>query len=345
MKKFYALFIILLFSNHLLFAKNRDKGTLSGKVTDSKTGKPIEGVSITITDVKLGTSTNEEGLFNISNIVEGKHLVEISHLGYSTIAEYIFINGETRKDFSLVQSIIENNAVVVFGISKAAKLKKLPFQVSIMNKEELLQSSSTNLIERITKKPGISSISSGPAVSKPIIRGLGYNRVLTINDGVRQEGQQWGDEHGIEIDESSVSKIEVLKGPASLIYGSDAMAGVINIISTVPIQANLLKINAGSNLQSNNHLRSLNGNIAANKNGVSFNIYGSIKEAADYKNKYDGHVFNSNFNEHNFGGYIGYNGTWGFAHFMLSRFNLITGLVEGERDSLGFFVKNIPGLV
>ena len=344
MKKFYALFIILFFSNHLLFAKNRDKGTLSGKVTDNKTGKPIEGVSITITDVKLGTSTNEEGLFNISNIVEGKHLVEISHLGYSTIAEYIFINGETRKDFSLVQSIIENNAVVVFGINKAAKLKKLPFQVSIMNKEELLQSSSTNLIESITKKPGISSISSGPAVSKPIIRGLGYNRVLTINDGVRQEGQQWGDEHGIEIDESSVSKIEVLKGPASLIYGSDAMAGVINIISSVPIQANLLKINAGSNLQSNNHLRSLNGNIAANKNGVSFNIYGSIKEAADYKNKYDGHVFNSNFNEHNFGGYIGYNGTWGFAHFMLSRFNLITGLVEGERDSLGFFVKNIPGI-
>ena len=95
------------------------------------------------------------------------------------------------------------------------------------------QTVSTNIIEAITRKAGVSSLSTGPAISKPLIRGLGYNRVLTINDGVRQEGQQWGDEHGIEVDEYSVSKIEILKGPASLVYGSDAMAGVITIITNV----------------------------------------------------------------------------------------------------------------
>lgn len=83
--------------------------------------------------------------------------------------------------------------------------------------------------------------SSGQAVSKPIIRGLGYNRVVIVNDGVRQEGQQWGDEHGVEIDELSVSKVEVLKGPASLMYGSDALAGVVNFITNVPVAQGLIK--------------------------------------------------------------------------------------------------------
>jgi iron complex outermembrane receptor protein len=85
----------------------------------------------------------------------------------------------------------------------------VPFQVSVMKKEDLLQASATNIIDAITRKAGVSSVSTGPAISKPLIRGLGYNRVLTINDGVRQEGQQWGDEHGIEIDEASVSKVEI----------------------------------------------------------------------------------------------------------------------------------------
>ena len=148
--------------------------------------------------------------------------------------------------------------MIVTGVTNATQIKKVPFQVSVMRKDELQQTVSTNIIEAITRKAGVSSLSTGPAISKPLIRGLGYNRVLTINDGVRQEGQQWGDEHGIEVDEYSVSKIEILKGPASLVYGSDAMAGVINIITNVPVQTNTLKINAGSNYQTNFMRRLLN---------------------------------------------------------------------------------------
>lgn len=319
------------------------KGSFRGTIMDSKTRKPIEGASIYISDVKIGCSTNNLGDFLIANISEGRHLVEVSHIGYASIAVYIDIFGDTKKDFLLNESIIENNAVVVTGVSKATQLKKIPFQISVMRKQDLMQTSSMNIIESITQKAGVSSISSGPAVSKPLIRGLGYNRVLTINDGVRQEGQQWGDEHGIEVDDASVNKIEVLKGPASLIYGSDAMAGVINIISNVPVQDKTLKINIGSNFQSNNKLRTLNGNISGNKNGFNWNAYGTIKAAADYKNKYDGFVFNSKFNEHNAGGYAGLNKWWGFSHLICSNFDLNTGLVEGERDSLGNFTKTIAG--
>ena len=154
--------------------------------------------------------------------------------------------------------------------------------------------------------PGVNAVSTGPAISKPFIRGLGYNRVLTINDGVRQEGQQWGDEHGIEIDDYSVQRVEVLKGPASLMYGSDAIAGVINIISQQPAPEGTIKANFVSEYQTNNALRGFYGNIGGTKNGFSWNAYGTYKGAEDYKNKYDGYVFNSKFNNKNFGGMIGY---------------------------------------
>lgn len=312
-------------------------------VKDFATGKPVEGANVYIADLKTGSSTNARGEFFLQNISEGIHLIEVSHIGYTTIAENLEITFDTKKDFFLKESIVENNAVIITGVSKATQLKKVPFQVSVLRKDELMQTTSTNLIESITKKAGVSSVSTGPAISKPVIRGLGYNRVLTINDGVRQEGQQWGDEHGIEIDEASVSKIEVMKGPASLVYGSDAMAGVINIITNAPVQENTLQMNAGTNMQSNNRLRSLYGNIAGNRKAINWNVYGTIKEAADYKNKYDGYVFNSKFKEKNIGGYLGYNGSWGYSHLLFSHFNLKRGLIEGERDDEGFFVKPVAG--
>ncbi len=337
-----AVVLLLLVNANAVFSKSRIKGAFSGIVKDAQTGNPIEGASVYISDVKLGSITDKKGFFILMHVSDGKHLVEVSHIGYSTQAFSISIDGDLQKEILLQPTIVENNAVVVTGVTKATQLKNIPFQVSVMKKQDLLQTSSMNIIESITKKAGISSISTGPAISKPIIRGLGYNRVLTVNDGVRQEGQQWGDEHGIEIDEASVNKIEVLKGPASLVYGSDAMAGVINIISNVPAPNNTIKSNIGSNYQSNNQLRSVNGNISGNKYGINWNLYGTLKAATDYQNKYDGYVFNSKFNEHNAGGYIGYNSSWGYSHLLLSNFDMKAGLVEGKRDSTtGNFVKSI----
>ncbi len=318
-------------------------GTFSGKITDAKTGAAIEGATIYISDIRSGTTADASGNFIIKNIPPGKHLVEISHIGYTSIIESIDMNNDISKDFALTESIIENNAVVITGVTGATQLKKIPFSVSVMRKEDFFRNTSSNIIESLTKIGGVSTLATGPAISKPVIRGLSYNRVLTINDGVRQEGQQWGDEHGIEIDEASVNKIELLKGPASIIYGSDAMAGVVNIITNVPVPVNTIKANLSSNYQTNNNLSTINLNIGCNKNGFNWNLYTSNKAAGDYKNKYDGRVFNSKFTENNIGGYAGFNGKWGFSHLLLSSFNLKAGLIEGERDSAGYFIKNLAG--
>lgn len=313
---------------------------------DAVSGEPIQGASLYFADAKTGAVTNTKGEYSIKNISSGNYLIEVSSVGYTSITEHIILTGNMQKDFALSPAVRENEGVTVTGVSTATKLKRTPTPVDIISKAALTQVTSTNLIDAISKTPGVSQLTTGPSISKPMIRGLGYNRVVILNDGIRQEGQQWGDEHGIEIDEYSVNKVEVLKGPASLIYGSDAMAGVINILTNVPVPEGTIKGNIISNYQTNNHLRGFGANIAGNKNGFNWNLYGSYKGAEDYKNKYDGRVLNSKFNEKNFGGYIGYNGTWGYSHIIVSSFDQRPGLIEGDRDEItGQFIKpvNING--
>lgn len=343
MIKEIAFIILIATCNNQLYANKGivAKGSFAGVVTDIKTGKPVTNVTIYITDIKVGTSTDTLGLFRFNNIPEGKHLVEISHIGYVTLTDEIIINGQLEKNYSLKESVVENDAVVVTGVTGATQMKKVPFSVSVFKKQALFQSASITIMDALTKEPGVTTVGTGPAISKPVIRGLSSNRVLTVHDGVRQEGQQWGDEHGIEIDEASVQKVEILKGPASLIYGSDAMAGVINIITCAPVQENTLKAEVSSNYQSNNQLRSFNAQVGGNSKGFNWNMYSSNKGAADYKNKYDGYVFNSKFLENNIGGHIGYNGNWGYSHLLISQFNLRAGVIEGERDTAGNFIRPI----
>jgi len=314
------------------FSHANTQATFTGKITDAKTGEPLSDANILFPDLKLGAHADNSGKFQFVDIPVGHYLIEISHVGYTSIIEHVDINSNTEKNFALQPSVLENQTVIVTGVSNATNIKKAPIPVTALRRAELLQSSSTNIIDALAKKPGISQLSTGPGISKPVIRGLGYNRVLVINEGVRQEGQQWGDEHGIEIDELSINRAEILKGPASLMYGSDAMAGVINLITNVPVSEGTIKGNILTNIQSNSNLRALNTNIAGNKSGFNWNVYGTLKSAGNYQNKYDGKVAGSSFNEKNAGGYIGINKKWGYSHLIFSTFNQNLGLVEGDRD-------------
>ncbi len=308
------------------------KVMLSGRITDAKTGDPLPGASIYLVDDKLGAVADADGRYAINNIPVGHHILEVSHLGYASIVEHIELSGNIERNFSLSPIVTENQGVIVTGVSSATSIRKAPVPVATIRKQALLQTPSTNIIDALTRIPGVAQASTGPAVSKPVIRGLGYNRVVTINEGMRQEGQQWGDEHGIEIDEMSVVRAEILKGPASLMYGSDAMAGVLNLVSHMPVAEGTVKGNILTNYQTNNRMMGLHGNIAGNQNGLNWNVYGTYKSAGDYKNKYDGRVLNSRFNEKNAGGYIGLNKSWGYSHLIVSRFDQQIGMVEGDRD-------------
>jgi iron complex outermembrane receptor protein len=336
--------IFFIYSNSIYSQPKPDKNVLSGKITDSKTGAPLSGASVFIHDLKIGAIAHDDGSFKTSSVAPGKYLVEVSSVGFETIIESIEINGNTEMNFAMQPAAREQEGVTVTGVSAPTRLRESPQPVAIVKRDDLVKISSTNIINSLTHIPGVNTLTTGPAISKPFIRGLGYNRVVTINDGVRQEGQQWGDEHGIEIDDYSAQRVEVLKGPASLMYGSDALAGVINIQSLLPAPEGVIKANVLSEYQTNNRLRGFFGNVAGTKDGFNFNVYGSYKGAEDYKNKYDGYVFNSKFYNKDFGGMLGYSGSWGHSYLNITSFDQHIGMVEGERDSAtGQFLKVLPG--
>ena len=190
---------------------------------------------------------------------------------------------------------IELKQVVVTGPTGAVKMEDMSMPAAVVGRNDLRMAAATNIVDAVSKLPGISQVTTGGGISKPVIRGLGYNRVVVVADGVRQEGQQWGDEHGVEIDDNAVSSVEVLKGPASLLYGSDALAGVMKLNTDPVVPLNKMRLNINTEYQTNNGLFNYSLNYGGNKQGLSWNMRYSEKMAHAYKNSVDSYVPNSQF--------------------------------------------------
>lgn len=227
---------------------------------------------------------------------------------------------------------IELKQLVVTGPTGAIKMQDMSMPASVIGRNDLRLAASTNVIDAVTKLPGISQVTTGGGISKPVIRGLGYNRVVIVADGVRQEGQQWGDEHGIEIDANAVSSVEVLKGPASLLYGSDALAGVLKFNTDPVVPLGKMRLNVNTEYQTNNGLFNYSLNYGGNKQGLSWNVRYSDKMAHAYKNSRDGYVPNSQFKDRSLSGMLGINKAWGHTRLIGSYYHLTPSIAEGERD-------------
>ena len=227
---------------------------------------------------------------------------------------------------------MELNELVVTGVTGDTKLRNATAPISIIRPQELRSTASTNVIDAIARQPGIAQLTTGSGISKPIIRGLGYNRVVVMSDGVRQEGQQWGDEHGIEVDGNSVNSVEILKGPASLMYGSDAMAGVVILRSEPTLAEGDRRANVSTEYQTNNGLFAYSLSVAGNEQGFVWDARYSQKMAHAYKNRYDGYVPGSQFGERSGRLMLGLNKRWGHSRLTGGIYHLTPSIVEGERD-------------
>lgn len=221
--------------------------------------------------------------------------------------------------------------VVVTGVTGKTALKNMPVPMAVVTNDELMHSSATNIIDAIAHQPGVSQITTGGGISKPVVRGLGYNRVVVVNDGVRQEGQQWGDEHGVEIDAQSVGSVEILKGPASLMYGSDALAGVIVMHNHPLPMMGSLEGSATTEYQTNNGLFAYSVNAAGNHNGFVWSSRWSQKLAHSYKDGNGDYVFGTQFRERAFTQLLGLNKQWGYSHATFSYYHLTPSIAEGEK--------------
>ncbi|HEX9514011.1 MAG TPA: TonB-dependent receptor [Puia sp.] len=321
--------LLLLSASITVYAQNR----LTGTVRNAQSGKTLQGVTIYIPDLQTGATTDSSGAYSIDNIPAGNFLVKASMIGYGTWVETINIKRLVQKDYELKPSATDLKEVIITGVISATDKQKSPVIVSIMSNKELLENSSTNVIDAITKVPGVSAITDGQSISKPVIRGLGYNRVLTINDGVQQIDQAWFDEFGIEADPDAVNRVEILKGPASLAYGSDAIAGVVNLIPEEPLPEGQMKGDILFNYQTNNGLINNMAHLSGTKNGIAWSARIDNIMAHAYQNPQDGYVLNSQFSNFNMDGTIGLHRKWGYTQLHAGYFDMKTGIVDGTRDS------------
>ncbi len=327
-------YISLIFSIIIFFVGSVGaQVSLSGTVTDQESGAKLAHAFVEIPDLKLAAGTDANGNYKFENLHKGTYLIEVRLLGYSEKTKAVKVEANTVADFTLSVSMKEQNEVSVTGTSIARDRSQNPQPTTFVSNDYLNEHSATNVIDAIAEIPGVSAITDGQSISKPVIRGLGYNRVLTINDGVEQMDQAWFDEFGIEIDPDAVDRVEILKGPASLAYGSDAISGVINFMPEEVLPEGVNKGEVLMNYQTNNGLINNMVHLAGTDKGISWSARVDNIMAHAYQNPADGYVINSQFSNFNMDGTIGLHRKWGYTQLHGSYFDMATGIVDGTRDS------------
>ncbi len=320
----------------------QDFSRLEGTIVD-ETGEPLIGATILVHELNKGTSTDFEGNYQIERIKRGRYHLHITHVGYEATTEKIEINGEdTRLDITLQSSSIELKSVFV----EANPFKSGPIEqsqtIEVVDRDYLEKNLAATFVNSLEKLPGLNAINTGVGIAKPVIRGMSFNRIMVNDNGIKQEGQQWGADHGLEIDMFDVDRVEIVKGPASLLYGSDAMGGVINIAkapfaSEGSFNASVLGIH-----KTNNNLRGTSAMFEGNKRGVVFKGRFSMQDFDNYQVpaetfNYAGYVLpiyqnrlrNTAGQERNFSIMTGLKKDWGYSTITVSRFSQRVGLFPG----------------
>ncbi|SFA93223.1 iron complex outermembrane recepter protein [Flavobacterium swingsii] len=172
--------------------------------------------------------------------------------------------------------------------------------------KELQQKGAATLMEGLASIPGVSQISTGTSIGKPVIRGLSGNRVLVYTQGVRLENQQFGEEHGLGLSDSGIESVEVIKGPASLLYGSDALGGVLYFNPEKFAKPNSYSADFNQKLFSNTHGSNTSFGLKSSSENWKFIIRGGYNNHGDYKMPNDSLVTNTRFDEADVKTAIGY---------------------------------------
>ena len=218
--------------------------------------------------------------------------------------------------------------VVVSGI-RTSLVKETSFNIQSLPVAKIRQSGALNVSDALSKLPGISQLTTGPAISKPVIRGLYGNRVLAVLSGLKFDNQQWQDEHGLGLNDVGIDRIEVIRGPASLLYGSEAIGGILNIIEEAPNKPGEKNGDVNVGLFSNTYGLSVDGGISSATEKKNWGIRVGLNSNADYSDGDNNRIQNSRFTGYYLKGSYGFikNKWTSVNHFMssLDNFGFITG--------------------
>ncbi|MBC8043477.1 MAG: TonB-dependent receptor [Rhizobacter sp.] len=325
-----------------LFAQSPPRFRMIGRVTDKATGEAITGASVAVTGAGLNTGavTDQDGRYAVSNLPAEQVEVRCRSVGYRDVKNSLVLIADTVQNFSLSVEAVKADEISVTAQSESS-LRQSPQSVSVMTEKDLDLHRGQTLGETMAQLPGITVLQTGPSVSKPVIRGLHSQRVVILNAGVRQEGQQWGAEHAPELDPFVAARIEVVKGASSVEYGADAIGGVIRIEPRELPHAAGLDGRVSMNVFSNNRQGALSVFVEGGLpwlDGFGWRVQGSVRKAGDAASP-DYGLLNTAFSELDGSISLGYQKAWGDLMLYLSYFSTELGIFKGSH------VKTVNDLI
>lgn len=272
--RYPTLFLLVLYSNIIL----------SGPLTinlflKTHIGDPVPNAVVLIGSYKSVSNNLGECVFTLE---QGSYGIRISHPSYQRDNFRLYLSIDTSFTVYLTPYELLDAASVRANIGVGTSTLS-----SVVKSEEYIKTRAENsLMTTLSNLAGVNAIEIGQGFSKPMIRGLAFNRVAVIENNVKQQGQQWGADHGLEIDQMNVDKIEIIKGPASLEYGSDAIGGIV-LISPQKIYTEGVTTSLLLNTRSNNAL--LGGSLGIHyrksnkyiRTRLTYQNYGDYKVPAD----------------------------------------------------------------
>lgn len=296
-------FLVTLFLGFSMFASAQNK--IMGTITDIQ-NKPLSRVTISIPEVHKETISDENGNYSLTNLPSGKFRIVFSFVGFATQSQDVVINQkETTISVQLAEDFHQMDEVIIstaFNKLQSQNVMKVEHQ----SMKALQQKGTSTLIEGLATIPGVSQVSTGTSIGKPVIRGLSGNRVLVYSQGVRLENQQFGEEHGLGLNDAGVESVEVIKGPASLLYGSDAIGGVLYFNPEKFGKPNTSELNFNQKYFTNT--KGTNSSLGYKLSGddLKFSARISNNKHADYKIAAGDRVTNTRYEELDFKTGLGY---------------------------------------
>lgn len=305
---------------------------IKGIVRDDHSGQPIVGAALILLNSNRGLFTNAEGRYQFTGLCPGKYVIECRIVGYHSRRDTVNLVEGHEENFRLSEEEIHLKDVEIIAHRTDAPTTQ---PLTTLTGSELAKTRGQSLGESLQGITGVTMLQTGSSIAKPIIHGLHSNRILIMNNGVRQEGQQWGSEHAPEIDPFVANRLSVVKGAAGVRYGSDAIGGVILVEpQELPIDKPLsgeMNLAGFSNGRQGAASGTLQGGIKG-FGGFGWRAQGTLKRGGNVRTP-NYHLDNTGISEQNFSLAAGYRKGGFGAELFFSQFNTKIGIFTGSHIS------------
>ncbi|MFM2202310.1 MAG: hypothetical protein RL040_1510, partial [Bacteroidota bacterium] len=304
---------------------------IEGVVYDGEDAQPVAYALVFLTETEEATLTDSAGVFRLrSPQLSAAHL-RVEALGYETSLLLVPVS-DSKVSVPLIPRHLDMHEVTVSGATSQSRAEN-PFHIESRKLSDLTAIAAMNMGEAIARIPGVYQSSLGNGIAKPVVRGLQGMRIVTLMNGLRIESQQWGGDHGMGISELGLGTVEVIKGPASLLYGADALAGVVYFNDAPHAAVNTRQVELSSLFQSNTLGVTQRVMYREAREKIRWQLGASYANHADFKLPTGRYAQNSRFNEAVVKSVLSLNGKRSIHHVRYTFSHTTTGIPGHTHDS------------